>query len=349
MKDEVSPGYPHALAKQEAVTLAHGSGGKFSAELIERFMLPRFANEHLNRLEDQATLALSTNRIAFSTDSYVVSPLFFPGGDIGDLAVNGTVNDVAMAGARPLYLSLALIIEEGLPFSDLERILDSIKRAAEQAGVAIVTGDTKVVERGSCDKIFINTSGIGILADNVRLGAERIEAGDKIIISGTLADHGMTILTSRNKLSFENSLTSDTAPLADLVQAMLQAAPNLHALRDPTRGGVAMTMNEFAQKSGLGFALNEEALPINGMVLAACEILGIDPLYVANEGKLIAVVRQDEADELLAAMRSHPQGEKAAIIGEVTNKNPGLVTLTTLLGATRVVDVPVAEQLPRIC
>lgn len=348
MKDEIK-GYPASILKNEMITLAHGSGGKFSAELIERFMLPRFANEHLNRLEDQATLALSSGRIAFSTDSFVVSPIFFPGGDIGDLAVNGTVNDVAMAGARPLYLSLALIIEEGLPFSDLERILDSIKRAAEQAGVAIVTGDTKVVERGSCDKIFINTSGIGILADNVRLGADQIQTGDKIIISGTLADHGMTILTTRNKLSFENSLTSDTAPLADLVQAMLHAAPNLHTLRDPTRGGVAMTMNEFAQQTGLGFNISEEALPINDMVRGACEILGIDPLYVANEGKLIAVVRQDEADDLLMAMRRHPQGEKAAIIGEVTQKNPGLVTLTTPLGATRVVDVPVAEQLPRIC
>lgn len=349
MKDEMNRGYPNPIAKQDVVTLAHGNGGKFSAELIERFMLPRFANEHLNRLEDQATLAISSGRIAFSTDSYVVSPIFFPGGDIGDLAVNGTVNDVAMSGARPLYLSLALIIEEGLPFVDLERILDSIQKAARLAGVAIVTGDTKVVERGSCDKIFINTSGIGILADNIRLGADRIQAGDKIIISGTLADHGMTILTTRNKLSFENSLQSDTAPLADLVQTMLSAAPNIHALRDPTRGGVAMTLNEFAQQTGLGFALEEAALPINDSVRGACEILGIDPLYVANEGKLIAVVRAQEADSLLTAMRNHPLGQQAAIIGEVNAETSKLVTLTTLLGATRVVDIPVAEQLPRIC
>ncbi len=348
MKDDVKD-FPRPIAQQDTVTLAHGSGGKFSAELIERFMLPRFGNDQLNRLEDQATLALPTGRIAFSTDSYVVSPIFFPGGDIGDLAVNGTVNDVAMAGARPLYLSLALIIEEGLPFGDLERVLDSIKQAAEQAGVAIVTGDTKVVERGSCDKIFINTSGIGILADNTSLGAERITAGDKIIISGTLADHGMTILTTRNKLSFENSLQSDTAPLADLVETMLQAAPNLHALRDPTRGGVAMTTNEFAQQTGLGFSLSEEALPINASVRGACEILGIDPLYVANEGKLLAVVAPEEANDLLAAMRNHPHGAEAAIIGEVRKENPGLVTLTTTLGATRVVDMPIAEQLPRIC
>lgn len=348
MKDEIR-GHAGPLPKNKVITLAHGSGGKFSAELIERFMLPRFGNEHLNRLEDQAILAMGSGRIAFSTDSYVVSPLFFPGGDIGELAVNGTVNDVAMAGARPLYLSLALILEEGLPFADLVQILDSIKRAAAEAGVAIVTGDTKVVERGSCDKIFINTSGIGIVADHVRLGADQIEAGDKIIISGTLADHGMTILTARHQLSLENALESDTAPLADLVQTMLAAAPNLHALRDPTRGGVAMTLNEFAQQTGLGFNLQEEALPVNDAVRSVCEILGIDPLYVANEGKLIGVVSPDEADGLLAAMQGHPRGEKAAIIGTVGRENPGLVTLTTTLGATRVVDVPVAEQLPRIC
>lgn len=333
----------------ETITLAHGSGGKFSADLIERFMLPRFGNEFLDRMEDQATLALAPGRIAFSTDSYVVSPIFFPGGDIGDLAVNGTVNDVAMSGAKPLYLSLALILEEGLPVSDLERVLDSIKLAAQKADVAIVTGDTKVVERGSCDKIFINTSGIGVIEDNIRLGADRIKAGDKIIISGTLADHGMTILTTRNNLSFENSLQSDTAPLADLVQVMLQAAPNLHALRDPTRGGVAMTLNEFAGQTGLGFTISEEALPINDAVRTTCEILGIDPLYVANEGKLLALVPGNEVDDLLAAMRSHPQGEKATIIGEVVTENPGLVALTTSLGATRVVDIPIAEQLPRIC
>jgi hydrogenase expression/formation protein HypE len=348
MKDEVTD-FPRPLAQQDIITLAHGSGGKLSAELIERCLLPRFSNPHLNRLEDQATLTLPAGRIAFSTDSYVVSPIFFPGGDIGELAVNGTVNDVAMAGARPLYLSLALILEEGLPFADLERVLDSIKRAAEEARVAIVTGDTKVVERGGCDKIFINTSGIGILADHVRLGADRIRPGDKIIISGTLADHGMTILTSRHKLSFENPLKSDTAPLADLVQAMLTAAPQLHALRDPTRGGVAMTLNEFARQTGLGFHLQEEALPVAESVRGACEILGIDPLYVANEGKLLALVAAAEAEDLLAVMRRQPFGEKAAIIGEVRRENPGLVTLTTSLGATRVVDMPVADQLPRIC
>lgn len=348
MKDEIR-GYPGAMAKNDLITLAHGSGGKLSAELIERCMLPRFGNPHLNRLEDQATLALPAGRIAFSTDSYVVSPIFFPGGDIGELAVNGTVNDVAMAGARPLYLSLALILEEGLPFADLERVLDSVQRAAARARVAIVTGDTKVVERGGCDKIFINTSGIGILADHVRLGADCIQPGDKIIISGTLADHGMTILTTRHRLSLENTLQSDTAPLADLVQAMLTAAPQLHALRDPTRGGVAMTLNEFARQTGLGFHLQEEALPIEATVQGACEILGIDPLYVANEGKLLAVVAAAEADQLLQAMRCQPFGEKATIIGEVRRENPGLVTLTTSLGATRVVDMPVAEQLPRIC
>ncbi|PLX47237.1 MAG: hydrogenase expression/formation protein HypE [Desulfobulbaceae bacterium] len=348
MKDEIT-GFPRPRQGPAAISLAHGAGGKLSARLIEEYLLPRFANQHLKRLEDQATLAISTGRIAFSTDSYVVAPIFFPGGDIGELAVNGTVNDIAMAGARPLYLSLALIIEEGLPFTDLERILDSVQKAARQAGVAIVTGDTKVVERGSCDKIFINTSGIGILAEDICLGAEQIRAGDKIIVSGSLADHGMTILTSRHRLALENSLQSDTAPLADLVQTMLAAAPNLHALRDPTRGGVAMTLNEFAGQSKLGMVLHEESLPIHDTVRSACEILGIDPLYVANEGKLLAMVPAAEADALLRAMRDHPQGREAAIIGEVSTQHAGLVTMITALGASRVVDMPVADQLPRIC
>jgi hydrogenase expression/formation protein HypE len=331
------------------IQLSHGSGGKLSADLTRELLLPRFGNTALNKLEDQAVLSLPPGQIAFSTDSFVVSPLFFPGGDIGDLAVNGTVNDVAMSGGVPLYLSLGLIIEAGFAIAELERILDSIQHAAARAGVTIVTGDTKVVEKGSCDQLFINTSGIGVIPQNVSLGVHRIQAGDKILVSGTIGDHGMTILTLRNKLVSDQALKSDTAPLNGLIQAMLGETPHIHALRDPTRGGLATTLNEFSQGARLGMELWEEVIPVTDPVASICEILGIDPLYVANEGKLVAIVAAAEAEKVLAAMRDHEYGRNAEIIGEVVAEHPTIVTIQTRLGAKRVVDMPIAEQLPRIC
>lgn len=331
------------------IQLSHGSGGKLSADLTRELLLPRFGNPALNKLEDQAVLSLPPGQISFSTDSFVVSPLFFPGGDIGDLAVNGTVNDVAMSGGVPLYLSLGLIIEAGFAIAKLERILDSIQHAAARAGVTIVTGDTKVVEKGSCDQLFINTSGIGVIPQDVSLGVHRIQPGDKILVSGTMGDHGMTILTLRNKLVTDQALKSDTAPLNGLIQTMLEATPHIHALRDPTRGGLATTMNEFSLGARLGMELWEDAIPVTDQVAAICDILGIDPLYVANEGKLVAIVAAAEAEKVVAAMRDHEYGRDAEIIGEVVAEHPTIVTIQTRLGAKRVVDMPIAEQLPRIC
>ncbi len=331
------------------IQLSHGSGGKLSADLTRDLFLPRFGNDTLNKLEDQAVLSFPPGRIAFSTDSFVVSPLFSPGGDIGDLAVNGTVNDVAMSGATPQYLSLGLIIEAGLAIATLEKVLDSIALAARLAGVTIVTGDTKVVEKGGCDQLFINTSGLGVIPKGLSLGVEQIKAGDKIIVSGTIGDHGMTILTLRNNLVTDKSLHSDTAALNGLIQSMLAATPEIHALRDPTRGGLAMTINEFSQGANLGMELWEEAIPVTAQVAATSEILGIDPLYVANEGKLVAVVPADKAEQTLQAMQRHEHGRKAKIIGEVVEEHPTIVTIQTQLGAKRVVDMPIAEQLPRIC
>ncbi len=331
------------------IQLSHGSGGKLSADLTRDLLLPRFANAALNQLEDQAVLSMPPGKIAFSTDSFVVSPLFFPGGDIGELAVNGTVNDIAMSGAKPLYLSLGLILEAGLAIATLERVLDSIARAAKTAGVTIVTGDTKVVERGNCDKLFINTSGIGVIQAGIELGVKNIRPGDKIIISGTIGDHGITILNQRNKLGDNISLKSDTAPLNGLIQTMLETTRGIHTLRDPTRGGLAMTLNEFSQGAGVGIELWEENLPITSQVAASCELLGIDPLYVANEGKLVAIVAPDGADSILQTMRQHKYGKNATIIGEVVPDHPAIVTIQTSLGGKRIVDMPVAEQLPRIC
>ncbi|MDH5525132.1 MAG: hydrogenase expression/formation protein HypE [Desulfobulbaceae bacterium] len=333
----------------DTIQLAHGSGGRLSARLIESMFLPRFGNETLNKLEDQALLDLPAGRLAFTTDSFVVDPIFFPGGDIGDLAVNGTVNDICMSGATPLYLSTAFIIEEGLPMADLHRILLSMEKAAAAAGVRIVTGDTKVVDRGSCDKIFINTSGLGLVPESVAISAANLKAGDKVIVSGTIADHGMAILTSRKGLSFQSRVKSDTAALNGLVMAMLAVSTSIHAMRDPTRGGLATTLNEFAASSKVGIVLDEGAVPVRPEVRGACEVLGIDPLYVANEGKLVAVVADKDAEAMLGKMRTHPLGADAAIIGEVTGANPGLVTMRTAFGAERIIDMPVGEQLPRIC
>ncbi|MBU4230609.1 MAG: hydrogenase expression/formation protein HypE [Proteobacteria bacterium] len=333
----------------ETIQLAHGSGGRLSAELVSRFFLPRFGNETLNRLEDQAVVDFPQGRLALTTDSFVVDPLFFPGGDIGDLAINGTVNDVCMSGATPRYLAAAFIIEEGLPMATLHRILLSMEKAAKSAGVQIVTGDTKVVNRGCCDKLFITTTGVGLVPAGVNISAANLKAGDKVILSGTIADHGMAILTSREGLSFASRVQSDTAALNGLVARMLQASPAIHAMRDPTRGGIATTLNEFTAASRVGIVLEEAAIPVRPEVRGACEVLGIDPMYVANEGKLVAVVPAEVADQMVAAMRSHPLGREAAIIGEVAAENRGMVVMRNALGAQRIVDMPVGEQLPRIC
>ena len=340
---------PVPILSHDTVQLAHGAGGKLSNEMIDKIFLPRFMNSTLEKMEDQAVLENPGGRIAFSTDTFVVDPIFFPGGDIGDLAINGTVNDIAMSGATPKYLSVGFILEEGLSFETLHRIVLSMEVAAKKAGIQIVTGDTKVVNRGSCDKLFINTSGFGFVPDNVNISASNLKVGDKIIISGTLADHGMAVMTTREGLSFQSTVASDTAALNHLVADMLGVSHNIHALRDPTRGGLATSLNEFASSSKTGIQLYGDTIPVKENVRGACEILGIDPLYVANEGKLVAVVPADIADEMVATMRNNPLGKAAVIIGEVTEKHPGIVALQTGLGANRIVDMPVGEQLPRIC
>ena len=340
---------PLPLTLHTTVQLAHGAGGRLSDELIDRLIRPRFANPELDRQEDQAVLEVPAGRLSFSTDTFVVSPLEFPGGDIGDLAVNGTVNDVAMAGAAPMALSVGLVLEEGLEIAVLERILDSMAKAAREAGVKLVTGDTKVVDKGSCDRMFINTSGVGMVRPGVALGADRIRPGDALLLSGTVADHGMAVMTVREGLSFHAGVRSDTCALNGLVGDLLDAAPGLRALRDPTRGGVATTLNEFARAAGVGIRIREDAVPVRTDVRAACELLGIDPLYVANEGKLIAAVPADQADAALAAARAHPRGRDAVILGEAVADHPGTVSVVTPLGAERILPMPVGEQLPRIC
>jgi len=287
--------------------------------------------------------------LAFSTDTFVVSPLFFPGGDIGDLAINGTVNDVAMSGAKVSALSVGFVLEEGFPLDDFHRILCSMEIAANKAGVRIVTGDTKVVGKGSCDKIFINTSGVGVVPAGINMSASSLQVGDQVVLSGTLADHGMAVMTVREGLSFQSSVTSDTAALNGLICDMLAKCPNIRTMRDPTRGGVATSLNEFANTSKVGIRLDENIIPVKPDVMGACEILGIDPLYVANEGKLIAIVPKNETEAALDAMRRHPQGADAVVIGEVVADHPGMVTMQTILGAERIVDMPIGEQLPRIC
>jgi hydrogenase expression/formation protein HypE len=340
---------PLPIMEHDTVQLAHGSGGRLSADLIDRLFLPRFGNDILNRLEDQAVLECPAGRLAFTTDSFVVDPIFFPGGNIGDLAINGTVNDICMSGARPLYISAAFIIEEGFAMEQLHRILVAMEEAAARAGVTVVTGDTKVVDRGSCDKLFINTAGIGAVPDGVHISAANIRAGDKIILSGTVGDHGMAVMTSRESLSFQTRILSDTAALNSLVERMLAASDRIRAMRDPTRGGVATTLNEFARASRIGIQLFAESIPVLPEVHGACEILGIDPLYVANEGKLIAAVDPAVALDVVAAMHEHPLGRKAVIIGEAKASHPGMVAMETGFGASRIVDMPVGEQLPRIC
>lgn len=340
---------PAPIVEEGTITLAHGSGGQLTSELIRQIFLPAFHNPLLAKLDDQAVFSIDGARLAFTTDSFVVSPIFFPGGDIGRLAINGTVNDLAMSGAVPWYLSVALILEEGFPLEDLKRIVESMRTAANDAGVTIVTGDTKVVERGHGDGVFITATGVGRVPDDVTMSADRARPGDKLLISGCVAQHGLAILAQREGLEFDAALESDTAPLHTLVQTMLAASRAIRVLRDPTRGGLASTLNEIAQQSNVGILVDEESLPIQPEVEGLCEILGLDPLYVANEGKLIAIVPAADAAAVLAAMQAHPLGRDAAVVGEVTAEAAGMVVLRTCVGGTRIVDVPAGEQLPRIC
>jgi hydrogenase expression/formation protein HypE len=345
--------------RDEQITLAHGSGGRAMHELIEGLFLEHLRNPLLEALEDQAVFEVGEGqgrtRLAFTTDSYVVTPVFFPGGDIGRLAVCGTVNDLCVSGARPLYLSSAFIIEEGFPVEELRRILVSMREAAEEAGVQIVTGDTKVVQKGGADRLFINTAGIGVVELPVQISATRAQVGDKVIVSGTIGDHGTTIMIARGELELETDIKSDTAPLHSLVHAMLDEAAQtsdvgaVHCLRDPTRGGVATTLNEMALASEVCIEIEEERIPVREEVKGACEILGLDPLYVANEGKLIAIVAADAADRVVARMREHVYGRDACIIGEVKAEPQGIVAMRTGFGGTRIVDMLVGDQLPRIC
>ncbi|MEO8218547.1 MAG: hydrogenase expression/formation protein HypE, partial [Acidobacteriota bacterium] len=339
---------PTPVRGRNQIVLGHGSGGKLSAELIETMFLPAFNNEVLARMDDQAVLEIGGTRLAFTTDAFVVTPIFFPGGDIGRLAIHGTVNDLAMSGARPLYLSATFILEEGLPMDDLARVVESMRVASIESGVMLVTGDTKVVDRGKADKLFITTTGIGIIEDDVRISASAASPGDVIILSGTIGDHGMAVLSQRENLTFEGEIASDTAPLHGLVASMIAASHDIHCLRDPTRGGVATTLNELAAKSGVGMLLDEETIPVNENVRGACEILGLDPLYVANEGKLVAIVAAEASDRILLAMKQHPLGRESRVIGRVVSAHPGMVLMNTGIGGTRVVDVMFGEQLPRI-
>lgn len=332
----------------DRILLAHGSGGKLSHELVTRKLVASLTNPILDKMDDSAVFDLD-GRIAFTTDSYVVNPIFFPGGDIGKLAVCGTINDLAMCGASPRYLSLGLIIEEGLPFAELERVVNSIRQVAAETGVKIVTGDTKVVNRGNADKLFINTAGIGIIPPGVNISGANARPGDKVILSGAIGNHGVAVMAQREGLRLRIPVTSDCAPLDTLVAEMLKYPSAIHCLRDPTRGGLATTLNELAMQSKVGINIEESKLVVHQPVSAACEILGLDPLYIANEGKLVAVVSAECAEEIVAVMRHHAYGRESSIIGEVTSEHAKQVVMKTLLGASRIVDMLTGELLPRIC
>lgn len=340
---------PLPITQHPQIVLGHGSGGKLSAQLIEQVFLPAFSNPLLNKLDDQAVLQINGSRLAFTTDAFVVTPLFFPGGDIGKLAVNGTVNDLAMSGARPLYLSAAFILEEGLATEELVRVVESMRDAAAIANVQLVAGDTKVVNRGKGDKLFVSTTGIGIIEKPVNISADRAHPGDKVILSGYIGDHGMAILSQRENLEFEGVIESDCAALHELVSDMLDVCPDIHCLRDATRGGVATVLNEIAARSHVGMLLNETDIPVRDTVRGACEILGLDPLYVANEGKLVAIVPSQNAEAVVSRMRENPLGQDALVIGEVMAEHAGMVLMRTEIGGTRIVDTLFGEQLPRIC
>ncbi len=335
--------------KQGRVTLDHGGGGRASRELVQGYFLPRFANPFLEKMDDSAVVDFPPGRLAVTTDCYVVDPIFFPGGDIGMLAVNGTVNDLSVQGAQPLFLSAAFILEEGFELADLERIVISMDRASREANVSIIAGDTKVVPRGKGDKIYINTTGVGLVQDGVNISGSRAQALDKVILSGPIGDHGIAVLSQREGLAFETDLKSDSAPLNHMVEGILSVTREIHAMRDPTRGGVAASLNEIAAQSGVGIVLTEAAIPVREGVRSACEILGLDPLYVANEGKILVFVLPEHATRVLETMRNNQHGRDARIIGEVVADHPGRVVMRTRTGGTRIIDMPLGEQLPRIC
>ena len=346
----IAPTCPTPIMQHETVQMAHGAGGRLSQALMQRVFMPHLYNSFLDLLDDQAKLDLPPGRTAFTTDTYVVSPIFFPGGNIGELAVNGTVNDLAVGGAKPLYLSAGFVLEEGFSLAELETIVKSMAEAARRAGVMIVTGDTKVVGKGQCDRMFINTSGIGSIREGVNLSCRNLKAGDSIILSGTVGDHGMAIMTSREGLSFQSRITSDCAALNGMIGSMLDELPfAIHAMRDPTRGGVAATLNELAQSSSVGIEIHESTIPVKPDVRGACELLGIDPLHVANEGKLVVVVTAGDAEKALDVMRNFDLGRDAVLIGSVVDDHPGMVVMRTVYGSRRIIDLPLGEQLPRIC
>lgn len=347
---KVKPGYKRTLdLKHGCVEMVHGNGGRSMAQLIQQMFVAAFDNEFLRQMNDQACFPIFSGRMVMSTDSHVVTPLFFPGGDIGSLSIHGTINDIAMSGAKPCYLAASFILEEGFPLVDLKRIVDSMAQATKAARVPIVTGDTKVVEKNSGDGVFITTTGIGMVPEGIYISSENARPGDKILVSGTLGDHGVAIMAWRENLSFQTNIESDTAALHDLVAKMISTTSNIHVLRDPTRGGVASALNEIAQQSSVGMMLYENKLPILEQVQAACEFLGFDPLYIANEGKLIAICAAEDAENLLNAMQAHPLGNNAAIIGEVIEDTHCFVQMQTRFGGKRVVDWLNGEQLPRIC
>jgi hydrogenase expression/formation protein HypE len=348
MEKEFALSCPLPVTHHKSIVLGHGSGGRLTAQLIHDLFLPAFDNPFLRKMDDQAVLDVGGARIAFTTDSYVVTPLFFPGGDIGKLAVNGTVNDLAMSGAKPLYLSAAFIMEEGFSMEELSQVTQSMAEAARDAGVAIVTGDTKVVNRGSADKLFVTTAGVGLVPAGLSISASNARPGDVIILSGSIGDHGMAVFSKREGLEFESTILSDTAALYTLVEAMTRAG-EVHVLRDPTRGGLATSLCEIASSSHTGIEVNANSILVREDVKGACEILGLDPLFVANEGKLVAIVARSSAQAVLSAMRGVAEGRDAAIIGQVVAEHPGMALLKTEIGGSRILDLPFSEQLPRIC
>jgi hydrogenase expression/formation protein HypE len=340
---------PAPILQHETVQMAHGAGGRLSQELMKRVFMPHLQNAFLDQLDDQAKFDAGPGRMAFTTDTYVVSPIFFPGGNIGELAVNGTVNDLAVGGAVPRYLSAGFVLEEGLALEELERIVKSMAESAMTAGVMIVCGDTKVVQKGQCDRIFINTSGIGFIREGVSVSCRYLQPGDAIILSGTIGDHGMAVMTTRAGLSFQSRIRSDTAALNGMIGEVLDVVPGLHAMRDPTRGGVAATLNELASSSSVGIELDELTIPVREEVRGAAELLGIDPLTIANEGKMLLAVPEADAATVLSVMRAHEYGRDAALIGKVVADHPGMVIMRTPYGSHRIVEMPLGEQLPRIC
>ena len=340
---------PIPINEYPIITMAHGSGGVLSHQLIEKMFMPAFENEILSEGHDGATFKIKEGILAYTTDSFVVSPIFFPGGNIGDLAVNGTINDLVCCGAKPLYLSVGFILEEGLPMEDLWKIVVSMKKAADRAGVKIITGDTKVVDRGKGDRIFINTSGVGQVPEGIHISPRNCSPGDAIILSGRIGDHGVAIMSARSGLEFETTIISDTTSLNGLTDQIFSTTLNIHVLRDPTRGGVATTLNEISQAAKVGMIIDEEKIPVSEEVRGACEILGLDPLYIANEGKLVIILPENEANKVVTAMREHPAGRDASIIGRITSEHPGIVRMTTSIGSSRIIDMLTGDQLPRIC